>query len=89
MKRAVCIAAALLGAASAQAATQVLVVAGIGGEAQYDERFAQWSQTMAGAAVTATGDKETVVRLDAHCAQPGGGRPVHADAGGPWQFRRQ
>jgi len=63
VKRAVCIAAALLGAASAQAATQVLVVAGIGGEAQYDERFAQWSQTMAGAAVTATGDKETVVRL--------------------------
>jgi hypothetical protein len=55
--------AALLGAASAQAATQVLVVAGIGGEAQYEERFTQWSQTMAGAALTATGDKESVVRL--------------------------
>ncbi len=63
MKRAAFIAAALLGAASARAATQVLVVAGIGGEAQYEERFTQWSQTMAGAAVTATGDKDSVVRL--------------------------
>lgn len=62
MKALAC-AAALLGAASSQAATQVLVVAGIGGEAQYEERFAQWSQTMAGAAVTVTGDKEAVVRL--------------------------
>jgi hypothetical protein len=63
VRRALIIAAALLGAASAHAATQVLVVAGIGGEAQYEERFTQWSQTMAGAAVTATGDKESVVRL--------------------------
>ena len=61
--RAAACAATLLGAASAHAATQVLVVAGIGGEPQYEERFTQWSQTMAGAAVTATGDKDSVVRL--------------------------
>lgn len=55
--------AGLLCAAQAQAATQVLVISGLGGEAQYEERFTQWSQTMAGAAVTATGDKDSVVRL--------------------------
>lgn len=55
--------AGLLCAAQAQAATQVLVIAGLGGEAQYEERFTQWSQTMAGAAVTATGNKDSVVRL--------------------------
>jgi hypothetical protein len=54
---------ALLLAAPMHAATQVLVVAGIGGETQYEERFAQWSQTMAGAAIIATGNKDTVVRL--------------------------
>jgi hypothetical protein len=48
---------------TAHAATQVLVIAGLGGEAQYEERFTQWSQTMAGAAVTATGDTQSVVRL--------------------------
>lgn len=63
MIRAAILSAALLGAASAQAATQVLVVAGLGGEPQYEERFTQWSQTMAGAAITATGDKDSVVRL--------------------------
>ena len=63
LARAAACAAMLLGAASAQAATQVLVVAGIGGESQYEERFTQWSQTMAGAAITATGDKDSVVRL--------------------------
>lgn len=55
--------AGLLCAAQAQAATQVLVIAGLGGEAQYEERFTQWSQTMAGAAVTATGNRDSVVRL--------------------------
>jgi hypothetical protein len=63
VRRAVASAALLLAAISAHAATQVLVVAGIGGEAQYDERFSEWSQSMAGAAITATGDKDSVVRL--------------------------
>ena len=63
MRRAALIAATLLAATSAGAANQVLVVAGIGGEPQYEERFTQWSQTMAGAAVTTTGNRESVVRL--------------------------
>ncbi|HMA10424.1 MAG TPA: hypothetical protein VKO83_00965, partial [Steroidobacteraceae bacterium] len=56
-------AALLFAATAARAATQVLVVAGLGGEPQYEERFTQWSQTMAGAAITATGDRQSVVRL--------------------------
>jgi hypothetical protein len=55
--------ALLLAALGAQAATQVLVVAGLGGEPQYEERFTQWSQSMATAAVTATGNQDSVVRL--------------------------
>lgn len=57
------LAATVLAATTAGAANQVLVVAGIGGEPLYEERFTQWSQTMAGAAVTSTGNKESVVRL--------------------------
>ena len=49
--------------AGAQAATQVLVVAGLGGETQFDERFAQWSQTRWRRLGTATGDRPRVVRL--------------------------
>lgn len=61
-------AALLLCATSARAATQVLVVGGLGGETQYEERFTQWSQTMAGAAVTATGSSDSVVRLAGEAA---------------------
>ena len=50
-------------ACAAPAATRVLVVAGIGGEPQYEERFAQWSDQVAKASATATGDAELVQRL--------------------------
>lgn len=52
-----------LGAPAVQAATHVLVIAGIGGEAQYEERFAQWSEKVAQASATATGDADRVQRL--------------------------
>jgi hypothetical protein len=46
-----------LGAAlPAAAATQVLVVAGRGGEAQFEQRFTTWTQQVAKASVTVTGD---------------------------------
>jgi hypothetical protein len=40
----------------AAAATQVLVVAGRGGEAQFEQRFTTWTQQVAKASVTVTGD---------------------------------
>lgn len=52
-----------LPAGAAMAATQVLVVAGRGGEAQFDTRFGQWSQKVATASTTVTGDAKQVVRL--------------------------
>jgi hypothetical protein len=52
-----------LPAASAMSATQVLVVAGRGGEAQFDTRFGQWSQKVATASATVTGDAKQVIRL--------------------------
>jgi len=64
------LAAALLACASvAPAATQVLVVAGLGGEAQYDERFVQWSEEVAKASITATGSEQNVVRLSGEAAR--------------------
>jgi hypothetical protein len=48
---------------AAGAATQVVVVAGKGGEAEYEERFAKWSETVARASATATGDPQRVQRL--------------------------
>jgi hypothetical protein len=45
------------------AATQVLVIAGRGGEAQFDTRFGQWSQKVATASATVTGDAKQVIRL--------------------------
>ena len=48
---------------AAMAATQVLVIAGRGGEAQFDTRFGQWSQKVTKASVTATGDAQRVVTL--------------------------
>jgi hypothetical protein len=59
------VAAAMLGVLPGicLAATQVLVVAGRGGEAQFDTRFGDWSQKVAKASVSATGDAKRVVRL--------------------------
>lgn len=63
-------AALALGMASASsAATRVLVIAGLGGEAQYDERFDSWSQQVAQASATATGDAELVQRLSGKAAR--------------------
>jgi hypothetical protein len=53
----------LAAAGSATAATQVLVIAGLGGEPQYQERFTEWSETVARASATATGDEKRVQRL--------------------------
>ncbi|MEO8315466.1 MAG: hypothetical protein ABI645_11800 [Pseudomonadota bacterium] len=52
-----------LSAGAARAATQVLVIAGRGGEAQFDTRFGQWSQKVATASTSVTGDPERVTRL--------------------------
>jgi hypothetical protein len=56
-------ACALAFALPAGAATQVLVVAGMGGEPQYEERFEQWSDAVAHASVSVTGDAAQVKRL--------------------------
>lgn len=55
--------------AGAQAATEVVVVAGMGGEPQYEERFAKWSETVAKASATATGDPERVTKLTGKSAR--------------------
>lgn len=47
----------------AGAVTQVLVVAGMGGEPQYDERFKQWSEQVARASKTVAGDEARVRHL--------------------------
>jgi hypothetical protein len=52
-----------LPAGMTMAATQVVVVAGRGGEAQFDTRFGQWSQKVATASTTVTGDAKQVIRL--------------------------
>lgn len=54
---------ALCAASAASAATRVLVITGIGGEAQYEERFGKWSEQVAQASATATGDAQLVQRL--------------------------
>ena len=61
-------AAGLLHGAAALATTRVLIVAGLGGEAQYEERFTQWSQKTATASVTAAGDTQAVVSLSGSTA---------------------
>lgn len=66
VKRAGLTLAALLaagGMSAASAATQVLVVSGLGGEAQYDERFTKWGEQVAQASATVTGDAARVTRL--------------------------
>jgi hypothetical protein len=54
-----------LGAAmpAAGAATQVLVLSGLGGEPQYEQRFEKWGEQVSKAAATATGDASLVQRL--------------------------
>jgi hypothetical protein len=52
-----------LPAGAALAATQVVVVAGRGGEQQFDTRFGLWSQKVANASATATGDPNKVIRM--------------------------
>jgi hypothetical protein len=54
---------ALLAAAPANAAMRVLVIAGLGGEPQYEQRFTQWSEKVAMASATVTGDPARVQRL--------------------------
>lgn len=66
---AVCAAAALFAASFAQAATRVLVITGLGGESAYEERFARWSEQVAQASATATGDPEQVQRLSGRNAR--------------------
>jgi len=56
-------------ALSAQAATQVLVVSGLGGEPEYAERFSEWSEKVTKASVTATGNEQNVVRLSGDAAR--------------------
>lgn len=60
---------ALAAAGAAAAATQVLVVAGLGGEAQFDERFTKWSEQVAKASATTTGDPARVQRLSGEGAR--------------------
>jgi hypothetical protein len=51
---------ALCAALPAGAATQVLVVAGRGGEAQFEQRFQKWTEQMTKASVSVTGDAALV-----------------------------
>ena len=53
----------------AAAATQVLVVGGLGGEAQFEERFGEWAGRIADASVSATGDRDSVQRLAGDAAR--------------------
>src|SRR5690606_9329807 len=57
------------GASIAGAATRVLVVAGLGGEPHFEERFNKWSEQVAQASATATGDAEQVQRLAGKAAR--------------------
>jgi hypothetical protein len=63
------LAVGLVIASGASAATQVLVIAGLGGEAQYQERFTKWSETVAQASASATGDAAKVKRLSGNGAR--------------------
>ncbi len=56
---------------AAGAATQVLVLSGLGGEPQYEQRFEKWSEQVSKASATATGDPSLVQRLAGRDAQRG------------------
>lgn len=63
-------AAAALHGAAAFAATKVLIVAGLGGDPEYEARFTQWAQRMATASLTAAGgDAQSVVNLSGDAAR--------------------
>jgi len=62
--------AASLHGAAACAATKVLIVAGLGGDPEYEARFTQWSQKMATASLTAAGgETQSVVNLSGDAAR--------------------
>ena len=64
------LAAAALNSAPVLAATKVLIVAGLGGDPQYEERFTQWSQKVATASLSAAGgDAQSVVNLSGDAAK--------------------
>ncbi len=56
-------------ASAAQAATRVLIVGGLGGEPQFEERFKDWSARIARASATATGDAAQVEQLIGNAAR--------------------
>jgi hypothetical protein len=62
-------AVSVLSSAAAMATTHVLVIGGLGGEPQFDERFAMWSEKVAQASATATGDVSRVYRLSGAAAK--------------------
>lgn len=62
-RAAIMIALGLCVALPAGAATRVLVVAGLGGEPQYEQNFEKWSTQVAKAADSVTGDPAMVQRL--------------------------
>ena len=55
-------------AISAHAATQVVVIGGLGGEPAFEERFVEWSEKIANASATAAGGTEGVHRLSGAAA---------------------
>ncbi len=63
MRRCLTAALALAAALSANAATQVVVISGLGGEPTYEERFVRWSEQVAKASASVTGDPAQVKRL--------------------------
>jgi hypothetical protein len=72
----------LTAAGNAAAATQVLVIAGLGGEPQYQQRFIEWSESVARASATATGDEKRVQRLSGKDARREAIRAALQDAAG-------
>jgi hypothetical protein len=58
-----------IGALQAHSASQVLVISGLGGEPQFEERFSDWGQKVALASATSTGDPARVQRLSGNEAR--------------------
>jgi hypothetical protein len=69
LRRFLWLAFAAVASVAAQGATQVLVVGGLGGEPEFEERFVDWSQRVAQASATATGDPARVHRLSGNEAR--------------------
>jgi hypothetical protein len=53
----------------ASAAMRVVIVSGLGGEAQYEERFTKWTEQVTQASATAAGDATRVQRLSGNNAR--------------------